>query len=249
MVKKEVREQLLSKLGITKQALSQRAKKLKETHGPMTTDEAVYVIAHMEGVDLSRHLPLANLDRVRALVPRPIPRQTGQQPQPVSKPPRRTARRPRSYPLVSQSLARSAVSLGHDVYPVLFLLESSIRGFISTRLSKTGTNWWDTLVPSAVRNNVARTIKKEARFPWREKRGKHPLYYANFADLKEIILANISHFSDVVVNAEWFKVHMEDVYMARNNLAHCVPLSKDDVAEINKMYRDWARMLDSAGVK
>lgn len=92
-------------------------------------------------------------------------------------------------------------------------------------------------------------MKKETRFPWRERRGNHPLYYANFADLKELIVSNISSFSDVIVNVDWFKVLMDDVYMARNSLAHCVPLSNDDITRINLLYRDWARLLNSAGIK
>jgi hypothetical protein len=246
MVNKAVREQLLAKLRISKQALSQRAKKLKDAHGPMTTDEAVYVIAHSEGIDLSRYLPLASLDRIRSLVPRPLP----MSPAPPAKGVARTRTAPtRTYPLVTSSLSSAAIALGKGTYPTLFLLENSMRGLVELRLSKTGHDWWDKLAPSGVKANVARTIKKEARFPWREKRGTHPLYYANFADLKEIIVANLSHFSDVVVNVDWFKVQMDDAYMARNNLAHCVPLSKEDIATINILYTRWARLLETAGVK
>ena len=70
MVKHEVREKLLTKLRISHQALSKRAKRLKEKHGPMTTDEAVYIVAHLEGIDLSRYLPLQYLDRIRSMIPR-----------------------------------------------------------------------------------------------------------------------------------------------------------------------------------
>jgi len=245
MVNTEVRKQLLAKLGITKQALSQRAKKLKESYGPMSSEEAVYVLAHMQGIDLSKHLPLATLDRVRALVPRPLPSPPSSAPKRAGP---RPSLRPRTYPLVSPELSASAISLGQNVYPVLFLLENSIRALVEARLSKTGTDWWEKLAPTGVKNNVARTMKKETRYPWREKRGTHPLYYANFADLKELVTANISHFSDVVVNVDWFKVQMDEVYMARNNLAHCVPLSSDDITNINLLYRNWARLLNAAGI-
>jgi len=248
MVNKEVRKQLLARLGVTKQALSLRAKKLKDSYGPMTSEEAVYVIAHVEGLDLSKHLPLATLDRIRALVPRPLPVTSPSGPRATSVPAPRPAPT-RTYPLVSESLSATALSLGRSVYPTLFLLENSMRSLVSTRLAKTGPDWWDNLAPVGVKSNVARTMKKENRFPWREKRGSHPLYYANFADLKELIVSNIPSFSDVIVNVDWFKVLMDDVYMARNNLAHCVPLSNDDITRINLLYRDWARLLNSAGIK
>ena len=41
---------------------------------------------------------------------------------------------------------------------------------------------------------------------------------------------------------------MEDVYIARNNLAHSIPLSKDDIARINVFYNDWARVLETAKI-
>jgi hypothetical protein len=247
MVNSSVRIQLLDKLGITKQALSQRAKKLKDAHGPMTTDEAVYVIAHMAGLDLSKHLPLATLDRIRALVPRPLPSPTA--PSTPQGRPRACPAPARSYPLVSPGLASTALALGKGAYPTLFLLENSIRALVFLRLSKTGSDWWEKLAPPGVKSNVARTMKKEARFPWREKRGADPLYYANLSDLKDIIVTNIIHFSDVIVNVEWFRVQMDEAYMARNNLAHCVPLSREDETTINLLYTRWARLLDSAGVK
>ena len=67
-----VKREVLGKLKISPQALSQRAARIKGRYGPMTTEEAVYVIAHMEGIDISKFLPIATLDRVRSLVPRDV---------------------------------------------------------------------------------------------------------------------------------------------------------------------------------
>lgn len=249
MVNRAIRRELLEKLGITKQALSQRAKKLKESYGPMTTEEAVYVIAHQEGIDLAKHLSLAVLDRIRSLVPRPVtsgPSKPRTRSKVSGAPFRPTAGR---YPLVTPALSSSGATLGQQVYPILFILENSIRSLISTRLSNTGPDWWDRLVPPYVQTNVKRTMAREKRFPWREKRGSHSLYYANFSDLKAIIVANFSHFNDVIVNIDWFKVMMDDIYMARNNLAHCIPLPKDDITRIRLFHRDWARLLETAGIR
>lgn len=243
-----VRRELLERLGgISRQALSARAKKVKEAYGPMTTEEAVYVIAHLEGVDLSRHLSIATLDRVRALVPREIPdtrpRSTGSKVKP------KVVRRKKPYPLVTARQVKVAERLGGEVYPLLFVLENSIRELVSRRLSTKGQDWWDNLVPAKVKNNVSRTMKKETRYPYRDKRGKHPLSYTNFSDLKAIILANPSEFQNVVLDLDWFSVRMDEFYMVRNNIAHCVPLSPDDVTRVNLFFRDWARLLEAAGFK
>lgn len=245
-----VRRELLDRLGITPQGLGYRAKKMKEAYGPMTTQEAVYVIAHLEGIDLSRHLSIATLDRVRALVPREMP-DSGSKPsgRDAKKAKPRVSRRRKPYPLVTPSQAKMAEDLGGRVYPLLFIVETSIRRLISLRLSKKGSNWWDHFVPPKVKNSVQRTMKKETRFPYRDKRGNHPLSYANFSDLKDIILENQAEFQDAIINPDWFAVRMDEIYMVRNNIAHCVRLSADDISRVNLFFRDWARLLETAGIK
>ncbi len=250
MVNRTIRRLILNKLRITKQALSQRAKRLKDTYGPMTTEEAVYVMAHLEGIDLSKHLSLSVLDRIRALVPR----QTVPAPAMPSRQSQKKAKRPKpkqytAYPLVSASEVNVANHLGSEVYPQVFILENSIRKLIKDRLSKLDKSWWDKLVPPDVQGNVARTMKREKRYTYREARGSHPLLYANFADLKKIIVTKQNVFSDVIIDIEWFKVKMDEVYMARNNLAHSVSLSRDDISRIALFHRDWARMLNAAGIR
>jgi len=247
MVHPKVRSQLLRQLDITKQALSQRAKRIKKRFGPMTTDEAVYVIAHLEGIDLSKYLPLATVDRVRGLVPRSvtafaIPARRGQR---LKKPKLKVS----SYPALKETLIREGFRIGTDIYPQLFVLENSIRNVISMRLSATGTDWWDRLVPSEVRSSVQRTMTKEGRYRHREPRGDHPLFYSNFDDLKKIVLANRTYFDDIIQDFEWFRIKMEETYMARNNIAHCVKVSDDDSNSLLRFQREWATLLGAAGVK
>lgn len=251
MIKREIRESLLKKLKVSKQALSQRANRLKEKHGPMTTDEAVYIIAHMEGIDLSKQLPLAMLDRIRALVPREVNQSTKiLQVSTKKKATKKQKSQQVSYPLVANALIQKARDAGDDAFPRVFILENSIRSLIKLRLLPIDKNWWPNLIPKQVIDAVDRTMKKEKNFPYREKRGNEPLMYCNFDDLKKIIAdeKNYPHFQDVIIDLDWFKVKMQEVYMARNNLAHSVPLSKDDFSSIILFYNQWARLLESAGL-
>ena len=239
----KLRQEILGKLRISRQALSQRAARIKEHYGPMTTEEAVYVIAHTEGIDLSKFLPIAVLDRVRSLVPKEIKPSKAQ----ARSQPRVKRKQKESYPLITDAQIKMAYDLGCDVFPKLFVLENSIRSLITKHLDAISANWWDTYAPSTVKNNVSKTMNREKRYPYREARGNHPISYANFADLSAIVLANQSVFQDVILDFGWFKVKMDEVYMARNNLAHCVSLSDDDIARINLFFRDWARLLETAG--
>jgi hypothetical protein len=252
VVNREIRESLLRKLKISKQALSQRANRLKEKHGPMTTDEAVYIIAHIEGIDLSKQLPLTVLDRIRSLVPREVsPSAPASRVSPKKKTNKKRNLEQVTYPLVTSALIQKARNAGDDAFPRVFILENSIRSLIKLKLTPIDKDWWSNLVPQPVLESVGRTLKKEKKFPYREKRGDEPLMYCNFDDLKKIIADdnNYPYFQDVIIDLDWFKVKMQEVYMARNNLAHSVPLSKDDFSSIILFYNQWARLLESAGIK
>jgi hypothetical protein len=250
MVNHHLRVDLLDKLNISKQALSQRVKRLKGTYGPMTTEEAVYVIAHMEGLDITKYLPLAVIDRVRSLVPRDQTFRSDKRVLPI---PVKKAKSPKikPYPLISNSATNHAIILGTEVFPIMYQLENSIRLLIESVLSRSGKDWWNKRVPPDVQKNVQRTMDKEKRYPYRDKRGNQPLYYANFDDLKKIVIdpSNMIDFKGIIIDFDWFKVKMDEVYMARNNLAHCVPLPEDDISRIFLFHRDWARILDTAGIK
>lgn len=212
----------------------------------MTTDEAVYVMAHMAGIDLSKSLPLLLQDRVRSLVPRELPTvRASTLPKAKAKEPRK---KPPPYPFVKKKTVETAMQLGTDIYPYVFILENSIRELIKGRLSKTGVNWWDNLVPADVQRMVKNTMLKEKRYPYRRARGDHPLLYANFDHLKKIILANPTYFGDILIKPDWFTAGMDDVYMARNNLAHSLPLDKSDVSHILTFYSEWGILTDKLSI-
>jgi hypothetical protein len=249
LINREVKLGLLAKLHITPQALSQRAKRIKNKFGPMTSDEAVYIIAHVEGINLAKYLPLDTLDRIRSLIPREIkPQPISQQNQATRKKIANTSKVRISYPLVSNSFIQQTVVIGDEPFPQIVVLENSIRNLIENTLTVIRSDWWIALVPENIQKKVQKIIDKEKEYPYREKRGNRSILYCNFADLKEIIIANYIDFRSVIVDIEWFKVKMDEVYMARNNLAHSILLTEDDISRIALFYRDWARLLETANI-
>lgn len=250
MTNRKVQSEILNKLKVSRQALNQRAKRLKDKYGPMTTTDAVYIIGHIEGIDLAKYLPLDILDRIRSLIPKDV------KPKPVLskailKKLNLTKKRKSaaSYPLVSATFIKQVVIIGDEAFPQIVVLENSMRAFINHTLSAKRKDWWLSLVPSHVQKNVRRILEIEKKYPYREKRGNKPLMYCNFADLKDIVIANYLAFKNVIVDLEWFSAKMNEVYMARNNLAHSVLLTKDDMTRIALFYRDWSRLLDTAKIK
>jgi hypothetical protein len=247
MLDRRVRKLLLEKLKITPQALSQRAKKIKVNYGPMSTEEATYVTAHQLGIDLSRFLSIDIIDRVRSLIPKELPK-AREMVSPRKKKTKRMRKARSVYPLVPGWMVSKAVSIGDESFPQMFVLENSIRNLIREKLSSAyGADWWIKAHIKGIRDNVQRTIDKEKKYPHREKRGLHPISYSNFSDLKQIILNERKHFADIILDFQWFEVEMDQVYMARNSLAHSVGISEDDASRIRLFYRDWARLLESGG--
>ncbi len=247
MVDKRVRSELLDKLHVTPQALSKRAKSFKNKYGPMSTDEAVYVIAHNEGIDLSKYLSLHIIDRIRSLVPRQIYiQQIGQQQK--SRKNQKNKLKTVPYPFVKPILIKKAKEIGEETFPFLFIIENSIRELIVRTLSRKKNNWWDEFVPNMIKKSVKRTADKEKKFPYREKRGNQPILYCNFSDLKEIILANQNDFKNIIFDFEWFEIKMDEIYMVRNNIAHSIPLTKDDISRVSLFYRDWARLMETSNI-
>jgi len=246
MVNRRVRRELLTKLGITHQALSQRAQTIKRNHGPMSTDDAVYVIAHLERIDISKYLPLSEVDRVRLLVP---PAMSQKPPITSAAVKRKINRKKGNYSLVSPKTEMEAYSIGENNYPKIFILENSIRELIIKRLAPQGVNWWNN-IPGDVKKNVERTMNKEKRYPQRQKRGNHPIFYANFDDLKKIIIDPKLwiEFQLVLLDRDWVRVKMDEVYMARNSIAHCVIVTDEDIDRINLFFNEWFRLLANAGI-
>ena len=248
MVERRIKKMLLDKLGVSPQALSQQAKKFQTKHGPMSTEEATYVLAHKRGIDLSRFLPIEVIDRVRSLVPKELP--TPLQSAPPTQTKKKKKRSATSYPLVSDTLAAKGVIIGRESFPQMFVLENSIRSLVIQRLSKAyDKDWWEKGRFKGVRDSVQRIIDKEKKHPHRDRRGLHPIFYSNFAELKLIILNEFPHFADVILDRQWFEVQMDQVYMSRNSLAHSVAITEDDETRIRLFYSEWAKLLENAGIK
>jgi hypothetical protein len=60
--------------------------------------------------------------------------------------------------------------------------------------------------------------------------------------------ANQKDFLPIIYDLNWFRTRMEEVYMARNNVAHCLTLAEVDNARIRVFHRDWAQLLDTKGI-
>jgi len=250
---RSLRKALLEHLKVTPQCLSQRVGQVKAQHGPMSTEDATYVIAQQEGLDLSRYLEPATVGHVRELMPRPQQQST---PGSVKKH-RAPGRRPvvvRIAPsvqgvdaLLSTTLAQDARRMA-EIYPKYYVLENSIRIVIMRVMqARHGKDWWEATAGKDVRDRVAKRIEKEAKQPWHGKRGSHKIFYSDFGDLKSIIAKNWDDFKQFFPTAGWIYQKLDELEHPRNVMAHHNPLSGQDVQRIDLYFSDWIAVLTSKG--
>ncbi len=251
MTNRKLRKALLHKLGITPQALSQRVGRMKTQHGPMSTEEATYVIAHLEKIDISRYLDAGTVDTVRRLVPK------SSHPAPAAKPTTKSVKQTNVTigaalrlidPLLPNAIISDAKAMAEKVYPLVYIFENSIREVIRRVLyAAYGKDWWDTAVPADIVKAIAPRLRKEESAHWHGKRGAHAIFYSDTDHLRLIISAQWAHFAPLFPNEAWVTQRITEINVSRRVIAHCNPLSEADRKRLEVYFGDWQRQID--GVK
>lgn len=178
----ELKRALIDKLSVTRQAVEGRAKRAKKKYGPMSTEEAIGFVAHLEGLDVSKYLDSSQVELVRRLVhQRAI----------LKSPEARTRARATvkvinviiggklklSDPLLPKRVLEDAKAMA-NVYAELYVFENSVREVIKRALSRThGDNWWDVCISQKIRDFAQSRMDDDERNAWHGRRGDHPVYY------------------------------------------------------------------------
>ena len=248
-IDRKLRAVLLNKLNVSPQRLSQRVKLVKEHYGPMPTELATYVIAHKEGIDLTKFLNIETVDRVRSLLP-------NNGAIVVEQIRRKKTRAAPSYARInivgklpdvdaflSSGIAKDAQAMA-QVYPIYYTLENSLRIVIKRIMeNKYGKQWWDSKAPKPVKKNVDDRKCQEDKKPWHGKRGQHEIFYSNFGDLRTIIERNWDDFKKFFPSRLWITQKLDELENPRNVLAHHNPVSKIDLKRMEVYFEDWVNLL------
>jgi hypothetical protein len=254
MTNRELKRALLKKLGVSKQAISQRVRRLIEDR-PMTTEDATYLIAHESGIPLDRYLDSAEMDRVRTLMPTGAA-QPGKLHKEMASRAKRSAPANRtivigkefkgSDPILPTDVLSDAREMA-AVYPLLYVLENSIREAINRIMQKHhGDLWWDSYSPQGLKDTVNKRMAEENINSWHQRRGAHPINYLDLNQLPAIVRKNERDFvPDMFRDADWFKHYIDDLYLSRCVLAHMNPLDKDNIEDVRLSFNKWQKLINS----
>lgn len=247
---RELRRDLLAKLDVTPQRLSQLTKQLKQTCGPMSTQEAVCLLAHQRGLVLDRYLDeskLASIRQLATVAPSPAPAP------PVNRPRERAAKAvyvtiardiKLSDPLLPRRIINDAKLMAEKVYPLLYIFENSVRQVIQQVMNRAlGAQWWAAAVPKAIAARVAKRMGKEQRNAWHGKRASHPIYYADMGHLKQIVTLHWQHFALLFPDEAWFTSRFDAIAFSRNVVDHHNPLAKDDIKALQVYTSQWHKQI------
>ena len=250
----QLRADLMKKLGgISKQRLSDRVAQVKKAHGPMSVEDATYVLAHQSDLDLPRYLDPETVDRVRGMLqqtaaraPMPTaPAAPKSSAQPSShRRPIRIGTDPPSAPLLPAAVSDDAKVMA-KVYLQLYVLENSGREVIHRVMTaKHGKDWWSRKAGSKVQQRVQSRIGKEDKEPWTGKRGAHEISYSDFGDLEKIILNNWSDFQEILGSTSFVTSTLGGLEPLRNITAHNNRATKKEVDRLRIHFDDWVKQID-----
>ena len=245
----ELKADLLTRLKRTEQRLYQRAAQIKQEYGPMSTREAVCLLAYLEGVDVSRYLDAAEVERVRQL--RPVSPPTAPAPPKKARPTTPRAVRVTigrdiqlSDPVLPQRIVREAKLMAESVYPIMYIFENSVREVIQRVMVQAyGDNWWTEKAPKKVRDTVAGRMQSEKRKAWHSKRGAHAIYYTDIDELKGIVASNWEPFAPLFNDQSWFTHIVDQIAVSRHVVAHSNPISKQDLKRLEVNFTDWENQI------
>ncbi|MCL5668478.1 MAG: Swt1 family HEPN domain-containing protein [Gammaproteobacteria bacterium] len=147
------------------------------------------------------------------------------------------------YPQFEQSVrAEAAVMSGR--YELFYCLENAIRKLISETLQESaGTNWWDSgKIPPNIVQEVKDRIQKEVDSGV-TRRSDAAIDYTTFGELSVIITSNWDIFGTIFSSRRAVEKVMSSLNLLRGPIAHCCPLSEDEVDRLQLTVKDWFRMI------
>ena len=93
-----------------------------------------------------------------------------------------------------------------------------------------GPNYLDSIsIPQKIRKGLESRKAQEQEKKWLPLRGENDLYYLDFIDLADFIVANWDYFKDDIQDQHWIGVKMKEMYDIRCLIAHNSYISDDNI--------------------
>lgn len=147
------------------------------------------------------------------------------------------------YPQFEQSVRAEANEMSRH-YELFYCLENAIRKLITETLHESeGREWWDSgKIPADIVRQVKERILKEIDSGV-TRRSDSDIDYTNFGELSVIITTNWDLFGTIFSSRRAVEKVMSSLNLLRGPIAHCCPLSEDEIDRLRLTVKDWFRMI------
>jgi hypothetical protein len=147
------------------------------------------------------------------------------------------------YPQFEQSVRVEASSMAVH-YEAFYCLEQSIRKIITETLSEAEPgDWWASgRIPSDIVNATEGLIQKEIDGGI-TRRSEEPIDYTTFGQLAVIINTNWDVFGAIFTSRRAVEKVMASLNMLRGPIAHCSPMTEDEIDRLALTVKDWFRIM------
>ena len=148
------------------------------------------------------------------------------------------------YPQIDREIRSEAARMAPH-YEVFYSLEKTIRGLIVESLEDAeGDAWWDSgRIPPTVKTEAETRMQRDID-SGTTPRSVEPIDFTTFGELGEIIKENWDVFGSIFRSAKAVGRVMANLNTLRGPVAHCSPLSEDEVVRLRLSVRDWFRLME-----
>lgn len=139
---------------------------------------------------------------------------------------------------------RAEAAVMSRYYEVFYCLENAIRQLISETMGDAeGLDWWTGgKVPPSIVTAVQERVQRETDSGV-TRRSDREIDYTTFGELSVIITSNWSLFSTVLTSRRAVERVMNNLNLLRGPIAHCCPVSEDEILRLQLAVKDWFRMI------
>lgn len=147
------------------------------------------------------------------------------------------------FPQFEQAV-RSEASAMAIHYETFYCLEKSIRTLIVETLKDAEPGgWWSSgRIPSDIVSAAEALIRKEVDGGY-TRRSDDPIDYTTFGQLGVIINSNWDVFGAIFTSRRAVEKVMASLNMLRGPIAHCSPMTEDEVDRLALTVKDWFRIM------
>lgn len=129
-------------------------------------------------------------------------------------------------------------------YELFYCLENAIRRLIAETLQESvGANWWESgKIPEKIVEETKERIAREVDSGV-TRRSDEAIDYTTFGELSVVITSNWDLFGTIFSSRRAVERIMSNLNVLRGPIAHCCPITDDEVIRLRLAVRDWFRMI------